>query len=107
MNKDSTKEETRVANKRTKRCSASLAIREMQHQHKIHCYTPSRRAEMKRLVIWRDGDDVENGDSHALLSGRRSGTVTVEKQFGSFLSNKTQTYRVTQPFYSWAFTQEK
>jgi hypothetical protein len=56
--------------KHMKKCSPSLAIKEVQIKTKLECHlTPARMATIKSTTATNVGNDARNRKSHSLLVG--------------------------------------
>lgn len=62
-----------MVKKRFKRCSTSLAIRELHHKTIRDYHIPIRKGEGKKANHTGADEDVEQLDSHTLLLGVQSG----------------------------------
>ena len=84
LNRHFSREDIQRAQRHRRRCSASLAIREMQIKTTMrYLFTPVRVANINKSSnnkCWKGC--VENGYLSALLVGMQTGAATVEKQYG-------------------------
>ena len=68
MNRNLTEEDTDMANKHMRKCSASLAIREIQIKTTMRYHlTPVRMGKLTRQETTNVGEDVEDEKPFALL----------------------------------------
>ena len=70
MNRNFTKEDIHMANKHMRKCSASLAIREIQIQTTMRYHlTPVRMGKINKAGNHKCGDDVEKGEPSCTVGG--------------------------------------
>ena len=96
-----------MTSKHTKKCSASVVIREMQMKMttrylcRIYQKGYSKRATPPGVEV-----DVEKLDPSP-VAAERSRVLLLQKIAGQFLMKPNKGFSQTQKFYSWAFIPEK
>ena len=79
LNRHFSKAGIQVVHRHMKRCSTSLAIREMQIKTTVRFHlTPLRLAFINKSTNSKCCQDVEKRDPSALLAGMQTGAATVE-----------------------------